>query len=158
LSEHFANGSIVLMGPVSERLEPTELDSLRSLPNVHFLPPCSRHELPAHVVHLDCALMPYRETEWLRYGAPLKLWDYFFAGPPIVGSGCAALLEHPPPLVHYAKGPDDFARGVATALSAPDIGRSERRQRALANTWSDRAEQLRTVIRTTTPADPAVRC
>jgi glycosyltransferase involved in cell wall biosynthesis len=138
LAAAYPEGSVVLVGPVSPRLTASDRARLSSRPNIHVLGPRAREELPAYVAHLDCALLPYRATEWLRYGSPVKMWEYFYAGPPIVGSGCLELKDYPPPLVRFAAGHEQFIAAVAE----PDDGREKRREYALANTWDHRAAEL----------------
>lgn len=146
VADRFRTASIALVGAVSPRLSAAELEPLTRRPNVHFLGPRRREQLPAYVSHLDCSLMPYRDTEWLRHASPLKLWDYLYAGPPIVGSGCAALRDYPLPMVAFAERPDDFIAAVEAALAAPDVGREQRRSFALENSWEARAEQLEGLV------------
>ncbi|MEA2256113.1 MAG: teichuronic acid biosynthesis glycosyltransferase TuaH [Solirubrobacteraceae bacterium] len=146
LADRFAGGTVVLVGPVSPRLGPAALDVLRRRPNVALLGPRPGPELAPYVSHLDCALLPYRSSEWLRHASPLKLWDYLYAGPPIVGSGCAALLEHSAPLVRFADSAPEFADAVQDALADPGTGRAQRRACALANTWEHRAHELDALV------------
>jgi teichuronic acid biosynthesis glycosyltransferase TuaH len=147
LADNLPAASLVLVGPVSPRLSREELAKLRARPNVHLLGARSRTELPAYLTHLDCCLMPYAESEWIRHASPLKVWDYLYAGPPIVGAGCAALREHPPPLVSFASSRSEFLTAVDHALSAPDDGRERRREYALANSWDERAGRLERLVK-----------
>jgi hypothetical protein len=114
-------------------------------PNVHTIGVRSREELPAYLAELDCCLVPYLEGDWSRHGSPLKLWDYLYAGPPVVGSGYLALLEYPAPLVHFAVGAQGFVGAIERALAC-DGGRAERRAFALANTWQARAAQFEQLV------------
>jgi hypothetical protein len=145
VADRFPHGSIVLIGPVSPRLDQAELASLALRPNVHLLGPRARPELPAYLRYFDCSLMPYRESEWLTHASPLKLWDYLYAGPPLVGSGCLALRDYP--LVRFANPPATLADAVETALSQDGAGRAQRRAFALANSWDDRASMLDALVR-----------
>ena len=146
VAERFAAGTVVLVGPVNPRLEPATLEALRARPNVRVLPAVGRELLPSYLTQFDCLLMPYREGEWGRHGSPLKLWDYLYAGAPLVGSGYLVLRDYPPPLVRFATGPRAFATEVGRALEAGDEGRDERRATALANSWEARADELERLV------------
>jgi glycosyltransferase involved in cell wall biosynthesis len=146
LSERFGGGSVVLIGPRSERHRDAAFDRFAARPNVRLLGPFPRDQLPPYLAHASCLLLPYRGGEWARHGSPLKVWDYLYAGPPIAGSGYVELRRHPPPLVHFAERPDAFADTVAAALAEGAAGRAERRRFALANTWAHRAEELEAII------------
>lgn len=147
LAERFRTGSVVLVGPVSPRLEHDHMARLKSFPNVHLIGFRARQSLPAYLVNLDCCLLPYRESEWLRHGAPLKLWDYLYAGPPVVGSGCTALLDFPPPLVRFARHAEGFCQAVEQVLvqDGPDDV-VQRRRLAMENTWDHRADELNGLV------------
>jgi teichuronic acid biosynthesis glycosyltransferase TuaH len=147
VADRFRSGSVLLIGPTSPRLDEVRLERLRRRANVSLLGPRQREELPAYIAHLDCCLMPYRDSEWLRHASPLKLWDYLYAGPPIVGAGCAALTDYPPPLVNFAAGAEAFCAAIAESLANAELGRAERREFALANSWEARAETLESLVR-----------
>jgi glycosyltransferase involved in cell wall biosynthesis len=131
-----------MVGALGPRLDPAALEALRARPNVHFIGPVARDEVPSHLLALDCLLMPYLEDEWARHGSPLKFWEYLYAGVPIAASGYTALLDYPPPLVHFASPPERLAEAVSAALAAGTADRQERRSFALANTWDDRAAEF----------------
>jgi teichuronic acid biosynthesis glycosyltransferase TuaH len=146
LADRFSHGSIVFVGPLSPRLSASAQEALQARENIHLLGPRSREELPAYIRHLDVALMPYGDSLFTRYQSPIKLWEYLYAGPPIVGTGSVDLRSYPPPLVSYAENADDAPAMVEQALADPETGREERRRFALANTWHDRAMQLDALV------------
>ena len=141
----FGGGSLVLVGPISPRLPASRLEPLRARSNVHFLGVRRRTELPAYVRHLDCAVMPYRDDDWLRHASPLKLWDYLYAGPPVVGSGCLALANQP--FVWFADVPAELPDAVHAALTAGVHDHAARCAWALANSWERRVGQLEDSVR-----------
>jgi teichuronic acid biosynthesis glycosyltransferase TuaH len=146
LADRFSRGSIVFVGPLSPRLSASARTALAARPNIHLLGPRGREQLPAYIRHLDVALMPYADILFTRYQAPIKLWEYLYAGPPIVGTGSVDLRSYPPPLVSFAENPDDAPAMVERVLADPEIGREERRRFALANTWHDRAVQFDALV------------
>jgi len=144
-ARHFSQGSVVMIGPVSPRVSGAELGALRGEPNIHLLGARPREELPPYLAHADCLLIPYRRSVWAHHGSPLKLWDYLYAGPPIVGSGYSVLSEYAP-LVRFADDDADFVNEVAEAL-LDSGGREERRSFALANTWDERGREFEQILR-----------
>lgn len=149
LADRYRSGSLILIGPVSPRLPAEELEPLARRPNVHLIGERDRDALPAYLRHLDCCLMPYRDSEWLRHGSPLKLWDYLYAGPPVAGCGCRALAEYP--LLEFADSGADLPTLVDRAMRAGDGGRAERKAFALANSWSHRAAALERLLEERSP-------
>lgn len=142
LADRFSHGSLVFVGAVSPRLSAPARRALAARANIHLLGPRTRAELPAYIRYLDVALMPYADSPWIRHASPMKVWEYLYAGPPIVGTGCPDLRRHRPPLVYYAERAGAALELVERALADPAAGREQRRQYALANTWQDRAAQL----------------
>jgi teichuronic acid biosynthesis glycosyltransferase TuaH len=142
LAGHHASGSIVLVGDVSPRLSSKARATLAAIPNLHPLGSREREELPAYVRFLDVALLPYRDTEFTRHQSPMKVWEYLYAGPPIVGSGSPELRLHSPDFLAYVSTRAEFIAATDGALARPAAGREQRRARALENTWDDRAVQI----------------
>ncbi len=141
-ADRFSHGSLVFVGSMSPRLSGQARAALAARTNIHLLGTRAQTQLPAYVRFLDVALMPYRDSEFTRYQSPIKVWEYLYAGPPIVGTGSVALRGYPPPLVYYAENDDEALAMVDRALADPQAGREERRRFALANTWEDRARQI----------------
>ena len=146
LADKFSHGSLAFVGPVSPRLSQSARSALASRANIHLLGAKPRSRLPAYVRHLDVALLPYEDSLWTRHQSPMKVWEYFYAGPPIVGVGSVELRSFPPPLVNYAERADQVPWLVERALADPTVGRAERRSFALANTWEDRAGQIDALV------------
>jgi glycosyltransferase involved in cell wall biosynthesis len=141
LARRLPDASIVLIGPVSPRMPADDLAALRGQANVHLIGARRRSALPSYLAHADCLLIPYRDTVWARHGSPLKLWDYLYAGPPIVGSGYSVLSEYLP-MVSYANDDERFVAQVADAIANGAGGAAERRAFALANSWDERSHEL----------------
>jgi len=140
-ADRLREGTVVLVGPISPRLAPASRAALGSRPNLVVLGAQPRDAVPAHLAALDCALLPYREDAWGAHGSPLKLWEYLYAGCPIVASGYEVLREYGA-FVDYVA-PADLPEAAARALDGrrPE-DRAQRRAHALANTWDDRAAEL----------------
>jgi glycosyltransferase involved in cell wall biosynthesis len=140
----FPKGSVVIIGPTSPRMPPDDLAVLTGEPNIYLLGARDRGLLPPYLVHADCLLIPYRDTVWSHHGSPLKLWDYLYAGPPIVGSGYSILSDYPS-FLHFANDDDEFVACVTHAVRDAS-GAEERRAFALANTWDARGRQLESIL------------
>lgn len=147
LADRFAHGSLVLVGPVSPRLDRRLLERVLARPNAHLVPFRARTERPAYLRHLDCALLPYLRTEFAAHGAPSKFWEYLYAGAPIVGMGYTDLLNYPPPLAHFVHDPGQLPSVVEAVLRDDDErARAQRRSFALANSWDQRASELEALV------------
>jgi glycosyltransferase involved in cell wall biosynthesis len=145
VAERHRDATLALIGPLSARLPRAPLAAMERLPNVKFVGAVDRAALPAHLAALDCCLLPYRRGVWGDHGSPLKLWEYLYAGAPIVGSGYEVLREYGE-FVAYVE-PGDLPAAVERALDTPDpAGVARRRRFALENTWDHRAAELVSLI------------
>lgn len=142
LARRFSGGSLVFVGPVSPRLTAQARAKLASEPNIHLLGVRPRNRLPGYIRHLDLALLPYADSEWTRHQSPVKLWEYLYAGPPIVATASPELRQYAPRLLSYAEDPREAIAMAQAALADPVAGRPQRRAFALANTWEHRAARI----------------
>ncbi|HTZ99635.1 MAG TPA: glycosyltransferase [Candidatus Aquilonibacter sp.] len=101
------------------------------LPNVHNMAWRSPEELAACVAAFDVAVMPYDcFVDRNLHCVPLKLFDYFLAGIPIVSTPVLAVAEFSN-IVNLANTPDEFIRATEEALTEPpDSPKPELRVRA----------------------------
>ncbi len=146
LADRFSEGSLVFVGLMSPRLSSEARAALESRSNIHLVGRRPKEELTGYIRHLDLALLPYKDSLFTRYQSPLKVWENFYSGPPIVGTGSPALRGYPPPLVNFANDASVAVAMATRALADPSRGRDERRSFALSNTWNDRAEQLDALV------------
>ena len=118
-------------------------DFNRTLPNCHCLGPIPYAVLPAYASCFDVAMLPFVRGEIARATSPVKLFEYFALGKPVIVTPdmaeCTAFKE-----VLVADGPEDFARQVEKALT---VGRDPQavatlRRLAEDNSWNSRAEEL----------------
>lgn len=96
------------------------------LPNVHGLPWMTAERVPALAAGLDVGVMPYDcFDEKNLHCVPLKVFDYFLAGIPVVSTPVISLAEFRD-IVYFGDTPAKFERAVECALAEP--GASPKRQ------------------------------
>ena len=89
------------------------------LPNVHSAAWRRPEDLPAYVASFDVGVMPYDCFEEKNlHCVPLKLFDYFLAGLPVVSTPVLSLSEYSD-LIYFGDTPAEFAKAVEAALSEP---------------------------------------
>ena len=102
LASHLSGASLFLIGPLAAGDRSSSLERLLGRANVHHISTRSRDELPAYLRHADVLLVPYVADEWSHYSSPMKIWEYLYAGKPIVGHGCPPLAELGEPIAYHA--------------------------------------------------------
>jgi hypothetical protein len=124
------------LGPVYDRLDLTSLSALlaahpewhfvscgdrSALPllNAHVIPWQSRDAVPACVRALDAGFLPYNcADEQQLHCVPLKLFDCFAAGIPVVATPIVHLREFED-VIYFGKSAPELATAVEAALSEP---------------------------------------
>lgn len=131
----------VLIGPDYEGALARNRSTLRA-ENILCLGPRDYALLPAYLARFDVATIPFRINDITLATSPLKLYEYFAGGKPVVTSAmpeCQAFSE-----VLIAEGPDAFSRALDEALArASDPAfRARLRELARENDWSARIDAV----------------
>ena len=149
LIEHLArerpSWSIVLIGKVDSRRCEDEMDRLRGLRNVHFLGQKDVSDVPSYVAALDVGLLPYRVNVETTHISPLKMYEYFAAGLPVVSTRIPSAARRGD-LVSLADGAAEFIDACDAALTEPQDEARARVSEASQNTWDHRVTQLTSII------------
>jgi hypothetical protein len=92
---------------------------------------------------MDVGLIPFRRTELTRATNPIKLYEYFSHGIPVVAARLPE-IERYRDLVYIADNADDFVAQIGNALneSRDDARRERRIEVAKTESWDARADQL----------------
>lgn len=96
--------------------------------------------LPAYLQHFGVGLIPFRITEMTKGCNPIKLYEYYASGLPVLGTPLPELLSIPG--IDLDIDPDRFATRLGQIFNRIDNGHAQRRSYARANDWSVRAEQI----------------
>jgi glycosyltransferase involved in cell wall biosynthesis len=133
--------AIVLIGPVQ-----ADLSNLVRLDNVRVLGERPYQEVPGLVAQVDVCLLPFHLNEVTQDVNPIKLYESFCLGKPVVSTGLPE-VETYRDVAYVAHTPNGFLKGVEQALSEDDDGlRRRRKQIAAENTWALRAQQILRIL------------
>jgi glycosyltransferase involved in cell wall biosynthesis len=140
--------SIVFIGKVDTRECLEKISHLKSLPNVHFLGEKRPEDVATYITGLDVGLLPYAINLETQHISPIKMYEYWAAGKPVVGTGIPAVRRNSS-AVGIADTADDFVSEVDQTLSSFDqAGRRRLIELASENTWQSRVDQVSAEIRT----------
>jgi hypothetical protein len=129
------------------------------LANVHGMEWSRPGDLPRYVGGFDVGAMPYDNfDEKNLHCVPLKLFDYFLAGLPVVSTPVLSLSEYSD-LIYFGDTPATFARAIEGALAEPASSpkRKRRTQIAFAHSTEALGERLTQVLDFSAPHSPAGR-
>ena len=131
LAEHFAHGSVVLVGPTA-KVDPSELPRRE---NLHWLGQRPYEKLPEYVKGFDVCLMPFALNDATQYINPTKTLEYMAAGRPIVSTAVPDVVRHFTPIVHVAYTTGAFLDAIESSLKPDPVRIADGRSRAQSATW-----------------------
>jgi GT2 family glycosyltransferase len=139
--------TFVLLG----RNHDQDLAKLAALENVRILGQRPYQEMPAYLREFDVCLIPLRPGGIAGAADPVKLYEYFSLGKPVV----ATAMREPASfgdLLYLAGGREDFIQRIDEAVAERDPQLRQRRiDFARANTWAVRVASLDAEIRKAFP-------
>ena len=142
LAKELPDSKIVLIGPVTEGVSTRVAHILWNHSNVVVLPPCKQLELIPFLKRFDVCMIPFIKNDVTDAVSPVKLFEYFSAGKPVVTSNLAECVKYAP--VHIANDHRQFVDLVRNILSATPMKLDMvAQQLASDNTWKQRVQQIR---------------
>lgn len=122
------------LGKLGERAG--KVDALRNMSNVHFTGRVSRAFGAAAIHRYDALIIPFAINDAMDAVNPLKLWEYFVTGRPVVSTPMRA-IEVEEPLVRFARSAPEWVEALRMALAEQDETLSSRRKElARVNSWA----------------------
>jgi len=138
--------SLVLMGGVNRGCD-NILRRFQKYENVHLPGPKPIDKVPYYVKHFDVCIIPYGKNEQSENLSPLKLYDYFALGKPVVTTDfpAARKFRH---VIKISNSKESFLKNIEEALLNDSNQFFEKRRKiASENTWEHRIEEISKIIR-----------
>ncbi|MCS7025145.1 MAG: glycosyltransferase [Bryobacteraceae bacterium] len=124
------------------RVEDARLYRLKRLSNIEFRGEIPYEDLPRVMTEFDVALIPFLRTPLTLATDPIKLYEYFSCGLPVV-SAALPEVQRFGKLVYVGSNPKEFSAQLKKALGETNTDfRRARRAVALQESWEARADQL----------------
>jgi glycosyltransferase involved in cell wall biosynthesis len=124
------------------RIEFEPIQRLRALPNVEFTGEIPHTRVPELLAQFRIALIAFRVNPLTLMTNPIKLYEYFSCGLPVVTTPLPE-AQAMGDLVYVGTSPADFARQVGLALEEDDPRqRARRREIAVRESWIARAHDI----------------
>jgi GT2 family glycosyltransferase/SAM-dependent methyltransferase len=138
--------SFVFIGQVHE----LDVSAIAGCPNAGFLGERNYRELAPYLAEFDVCLIPFRMNKVVEGVDPVKMYEYFSQGKPVVATPMRE-LEHLGGMIYLAGTPEEFAAALDAALSEPAGLAEKRMEYARQNTWAVRTSRLVEGIVAATP-------
>ena len=136
LAETMPDVSFVIVGPLDFDFR---IAHLRTMKNLLWIGRREYAEMPGFIHAFDVCLIPFVTGKVSQTTNPVKVFEYFAMGKPVVSTPLHELLPFGDEgLLRLAQGRDDFASAVRSALAEP-VGELPDRRRDVARKHSWRA-------------------
>lgn len=132
--------SLVLIGPKHGSY--LDESGLLSQPNVYYLGTKPYGDLPLYLNCFDVAILPFKVNQITQSTSPIKLFEYFAGGKPVVSTPMMEVMQYDGALI--AENAGTFADKIDWALSLRVDSEFIDQLYGIAqeNTWEIRAEQI----------------
>jgi glycosyltransferase involved in cell wall biosynthesis len=121
---------------------PVRIPNFPRRPNIHYLGRQPYERIPQFCAHFDVCLIPFLTGALADTVNPVKIYEYFSLGKPVVASRMKE-LEQFGDLVYLASGPEEFRDGLRAAFSEKSDATVDRRKEiAKKNDWSMKVAQV----------------
>lgn len=126
------------------RVESNSIHELRKLPNVNIVGEVPYSSLRKHFAGIDVSMIPFRISPLTLATNPLKLYEYFACGHPVVSSPLPEVLEFGD-MIRIARTPAEFVAQLEIAMEEnnPEAAH-DRRRLAERESWAARCRTLAT--------------
>ena len=136
------------------RVDHAPIQRLQSLPNVEFTGEVPYDRLPEMCASFRVGLIPFRINALTLATNPIKLYEYFSCGMPVVSTALPE-VERMGDLAYVARTPQEFAGAVRQAMQEDDADRQKRRlEIAVQESWMERASTLAVRLKSLTAELP----
>lgn len=137
--QEFPSSSFVLIGKVENQ----EINRLANrYPNLQLLGEIPYAQVNQYVSHFDLAIIPFKINDLIKAVNPVKIFEYFACGLPVVSTPIPELLEYNQDL--YIADQKNFNQQIKNALS--EKKNNHRLGIAKNNTWPVRAQEVSKII------------
>jgi len=137
IAKSFPHYSLVLVGPVDETFENSELYNLS---NVYMLGRKPPESLPQYIFHFDICINPQLINQVTIGNYPRKIDEYLAMGKPVVATYTAAMKMFEP-YTFLCKTKDEYISQIEKIINTDDLNSDQqklaRQQFAVEHTWEN---------------------
>ena len=108
----------------------------------------SKEKLPAYIQASNVGIIPYKSSlAYVKYGNPMKTYEYLASGIPVVSSNILALSDYPKDIVTTTEDYKKFSDRLSFLLknwSKVKAGRAKKIARQ--NSWENKVKQIESFL------------
>jgi glycosyltransferase involved in cell wall biosynthesis len=137
IAKAYPKYQIVLIGPTKN---PKIAEIARQFANIELLGYIEYEQLGKYLQNFSIGICPYKSDAFSQYRNPLKVYEYFSFGLPVITTMCDLSVEAKSHLV-MAKDHDEFVSSIANLCDSNNLEKTTGRLNfAKKNGWDNRAD------------------
>jgi len=132
------------------------LKNLKSLPNFFLIKRQRPNQIASLINFFNICLVPYNvKHKFNLYSYPMKIFEYFYPGKPVVSTPILE-LKRLQPYVKIAKNAEEFKEEIKKILKEgwPKEYQQKQKKMAIANSWENKIEKISEVLEREFPEKP----
>jgi glycosyltransferase involved in cell wall biosynthesis len=151
VAKHFPMLKFVFVGPTQEEEVPLGKIRLRyaernlfSLPNVIRISGVDKTMVPGIIAQFDIGMIPYEsKQDFNRFCYPMKLFEYFYLGKPVISTPIEELKRFPK-FLKIGRTAPEWEKEINTLLAVPwpNSNKSAQRRIATDNNWKNKIDSI----------------
>ncbi len=114
------------------------------MPNVKYLGLKHYSQLPGYLQHFTVGMIPFRITEMTKGCNPIKLYEYYATGLPVMATPLPELISVPK--IYLDSDPARFSLRLRQIIQKGDLWKGQRIAYAQSNDWTERASRMSSQI------------
>ncbi|MFC1646812.1 hypothetical protein ACFL1A_00880 [Patescibacteria group bacterium] len=125
-----------------------KIDLLFREKNSFYYPSQEKILIPLIIKHFDICIIPYDiKLKFNKYAFPMKLFEYFYMGKPVVSTEIAELKKFPK-LVRIAEAPGQWSKEINNLLKSSWSRENIKKQKRYArqNSWDNKFSKMTNII------------
>ena len=121
-----------------------KIRAIRRYKNILMGSSLNRREIPNVISQFDIAIIPYNtRLEATRFSFPMKIFEYFYIGKPVLSSPIEELKRFPK-FIKLGDSVEEWERNIGVFLSKPwpESYKREQRRLAIENSWENKVNTI----------------
>lgn len=141
-SEEMKDTSFVIIGPIDHNLN---FFKKNKSTNIYYLGPRNYKVIPDYMSNCNCGIIPFKVNKLTNDVSPIKIFEYFASGLPVVSSGLSQVKSFSEAVYIY-NNKNEFVDSIRSALDESKEKKEYRLSIARENSWQARFQKIINLI------------
>ena len=142
-SEEMQDLSFVIIGPIYTK--DVDIFNKNKYRNIYYLGPRNYDLIPNYLSNCDCGIIPFKVNKLTNDVSPIKMFEYFAAGLPIVSSGISQVKPFSEAVYIY-NNKNEFTKCIRKSIEESKDKKEYYFKIARENSWETRFEKIISLI------------